>query len=96
MMWRLLQVPRILNPVVLVLDSLPQHCKDPHLRDYVHSVFGSVEGCRCAALPALCCGIIRNAFFDHLPAQLSSAPGCALQRLCSCHAFWSRATWSDA
>ncbi|KAK9909370.1 hypothetical protein WJX75_001113 [Coccomyxa subellipsoidea] len=44
------QVPRILNPVVLVLDSLPKYCKDPHLNNYVNSVFGSVEGCRKAIL----------------------------------------------
>lgn len=45
-----LQVPRILNPVVLVLDALPKHCKDPKLASYVNSVFGSVEGCRKAVL----------------------------------------------
>ncbi len=39
-----------MNPVVLVLDSLPKHCKDPHLKNYVASVFGSVEGCRKAVL----------------------------------------------
>lgn len=44
------QVPRILNPVVLVLDALPKHCKDPKLAAYVHSMYGSVEGCRKAVL----------------------------------------------
>ena len=43
-------MPRILNPVVLVLDALPKHCKDPKLASYVNSVFGSVEGCRKAVL----------------------------------------------
>lgn len=47
---RMLQVPRILNPVVLVLDALPKHCKDAKLASYVNSVFGSVEGCRKAVL----------------------------------------------
>lgn len=47
-----MQVPRILNPVVLVLDSLPKYCKDPHLNNYVNSVFGSVEGCRCVTIPS--------------------------------------------
>ncbi len=46
----LLQVPRILNPVVLVLDALPKHCKDPKLANYVNSMYGSVEGCRKAVL----------------------------------------------
>ncbi len=43
-------MPRILNPVVLVLDALPKHCKDPKLAAYVHSMYGSVEGCRKAVL----------------------------------------------
>jgi hypothetical protein len=46
----LLQVPRILNPVVLVLDSLPKLCRDAQLHAYVTSVFSSVEGCRKAIL----------------------------------------------
>ena len=41
-----LQVPRILNPVVLVLQTLPQLCRDDNLSAYVHKVFGSIEGCR--------------------------------------------------
>ncbi|KAK9816451.1 hypothetical protein WJX72_000489 [[Myrmecia] bisecta] len=40
------QVPRILNPVVLVLDSLPKLCRDPQLRNYVDRTFGDVEACR--------------------------------------------------
>eukprot|EP00884_Botryococcus_braunii_P004593 jgi/Botrbrau1/14134/Bobra.182_3s0075.1 len=44
------QVPRILNPVVLVLDALPKLCKDDKLHNYVISVFGSVEACRKAIL----------------------------------------------
>ena len=41
-----LQVPRILNPVVLVVDSLPDLCKDAQVNGYVESMFGSVEQCR--------------------------------------------------
>lgn len=40
------QVPRILNPVVLVVDALPDLCKDTQVRAYVDSAFGSVEQCR--------------------------------------------------
>ncbi len=46
----LLQVPRILNPVVLVVDALPDLCKDMQVRAYVESSFGSVEQCRQAQL----------------------------------------------
>eukprot|EP01025_Chloroclados_australasicus_P049680 TRINITY_DN5673_c0_g2_i1.p1 TRINITY_DN5673_c0_g2~~TRINITY_DN5673_c0_g2_i1.p1 ORF type:complete len:691 (-),score=90.42 TRINITY_DN5673_c0_g2_i1:456-2369(-) len=40
------QVPRILNPVVLVLDELPKLCKDDAIRQYVQSAFGNQERCR--------------------------------------------------
>jgi Protein of unknown function (DUF2009) len=43
-----LQVPRILNPVVLVVDSLQKLCKDEKLEAYVKSLYGSVQACRCA------------------------------------------------
>ena len=46
--WHWGQVPRILNPVALVLDALPALCRDAQLASYVQAVFGSVEGCRCA------------------------------------------------
>jgi hypothetical protein len=35
------QVPRILNPVVLVLDELPKLMKDPNLAAYVNNIFGT-------------------------------------------------------
>lgn len=41
-------MPRILNPVVLVVDSLPKLCKDEKLEAYVKSLYGSVQACRCA------------------------------------------------
>jgi hypothetical protein len=40
------QVPRILGPVVLVVDSVESLCDDPNLRAYVESTFGSIERCR--------------------------------------------------
>ena len=40
------QVPRILNPLVLVLDDLPRLVKDPALKKYVDAEFGGVEACR--------------------------------------------------
>lgn len=48
------QVPRILNPVVLVVDALPELCREPKLNAYVCSLYGSAEGARCglAAAPA--------------------------------------------
>lgn len=41
-------MPRILNPVVLVVDSLPKLCRDQQLEAYVKSLYGSVQACRCA------------------------------------------------
>ena len=40
------QVPRILGPVVLVVDAVESLCEDPDLRAYVESAFGSPERCR--------------------------------------------------
>jgi hypothetical protein len=37
------QVPRILNPIVIVLKGLPAIMKDPKLRQYVENTFGSEE-----------------------------------------------------
>ncbi len=44
-----MQVPRILNPVVLVVDALPDLCRDVKLNAYVCSLFGSAEGARCGS-----------------------------------------------
>ncbi|KAK9821755.1 hypothetical protein WJX81_004208 [Elliptochloris bilobata] len=44
------QVPRILNPVVLVVDALPELCCEPKLNAYVCSLYGSAEGARKAIL----------------------------------------------
>lgn len=40
------QVPRILGPLVLVLDELPHLAKDPNLAKYIAATFGGVEECR--------------------------------------------------
>ena len=58
----LLQVPRILNPVALVVDGLPDLCKDQQVKGYVDSTFGSVEQCRCVLL--CCVPYIRHMFAD--------------------------------
>ncbi|KAL6771975.1 hypothetical protein ACKKBG_A28500 [Auxenochlorella protothecoides x Auxenochlorella symbiontica] len=44
------QVPRILGPLVLVLEALPTLCRDRAVRAYVEAVHGSVAGCRGAVL----------------------------------------------
>jgi hypothetical protein len=36
-------VPRILNPIVIVLKNIPTIMKDAKLRQYVESTFGSAE-----------------------------------------------------
>lgn len=42
-----MQVPRILSPLVLVLDEIPRLCRaDPNIAAYIESAFGGVEECR--------------------------------------------------
>lgn len=43
------QVPRILNPVVLVLDELPKLYRDHSLRQYIDASFGEPRA-SCAAV----------------------------------------------
>lgn len=40
---RTLQVPRILNPVVSVLEELPKLYRDPNLGTYIDSTFGECQ-----------------------------------------------------
>lgn len=55
----LLQVPQILNPVVLVLDELPKlYNKDHNLAHYIDASFGSLEDCRKMIITDFC----RHAF----------------------------------
>ncbi len=44
-------MPRILNPVVLVLDALPGLCADAKLAAYIKSMWGGVEDCRRGTWP---------------------------------------------
>ena len=57
-----LQVPRILNPVVLVLEALPKLCKDGRIDHLVRSSWGDIDQCRSA--PRMCC---------HTPSSTSPA-----------------------
>ena len=51
------QVPRILNPVVLVLQEIPKQCQaDEKIREYIEQAFGG---------PELCQKIILADFFRH-------------------------------
>ncbi len=64
------QVPRILNPVVMVLDELPKLVRDPEIRTYLDSAFGGVDRCRKLILTdfcrhafdgsGACCGCVRG------------------------------------
>ena len=74
-----LQVPRILNPVVLVLEQLPSLCRDAQLLSYVTAVFGSLEGCRCGWSRAYS-GVKRRiyAYDEGGPEALSEICFCAV------------------
>lgn len=52
------QVPRILNPVVAVLDELPKLYRDRDVRQYIDSAYGGLEECRKEILTDFC----RHAF----------------------------------
>ena len=45
-----IQVPRILNPLVIVLEELPRLAKDPALRSFLDEAYGGWEACRKAIL----------------------------------------------
>ncbi len=62
-----MQVPRILNPVVLVVDGLPDLCKDQQVKAYVESSFGSVENCRQALALCLLSGSNMHMLFAAIP-----------------------------
>jgi hypothetical protein len=73
------QVPRILNPVVLVVDSLPKLCKDQKLEAYVKSLYGSVQACRKAILA----DFFRHAFDGSGADNFFDAGSCIDGRLTS-------------
>lgn len=60
-----MQVPRILNPLVQVLDDIPRMCeKDAKVAEYVEATFGGPEACR----QLICLDFFRHAFDGALPA----------------------------
>ncbi|GLC41087.1 hypothetical protein PLESTB_000944400 [Pleodorina starrii] len=73
------QVPRILNPVVSVLEELPKLYRDPNLRAYIDSTFGGVEQCRKAILVDFC----RHAFDGSGADNFFDAGSCIDGRLTS-------------
>lgn len=73
------QVPRILNPVVLVLNELPKLCRDPQLAQYVNNTFGGVELCRKTIL----CDFCRHAFDGSGADNFFDAGSCIDGRLTS-------------
>lgn len=49
-----MQVPRILNPVVAVLEAIPKLNQDPEISAYLESAFGGAENCLKAILADFC------------------------------------------
>ena len=74
------QVPRILNPVVLVASQLEKLCEDEGLRAYVESTFGGVERCRKTILA----DFFRHAFDGSGADNFFDAGSCIDGRLTSC------------
>jgi len=75
------QVPRILNPVALVISSLDDLVKnDDGLREYVERSFGGVERCRKTIL----CDFFRHAFDGSGADNFFDAGSCIDGRLTSC------------
>ncbi|GIL49858.1 hypothetical protein Vafri_6156 [Volvox africanus] len=73
------QVPRILNPVVSVLEELPKLYRDSNLRAYIDSSFGGVEQCRKAIIVDFC----RHAFDGSGADNFFDAGSCIDGRLTS-------------
>lgn len=73
------QVPRILNPVMLVLESLPKLGRDPEIAAYLSSAFGGEERCRKLILADFC----RHAFDGSGADNFFDAGSCIDGRLTS-------------
>lgn len=73
------QVPRILNPVVLVMEEVPKLYRDPNVRQYIDSTFGGVEQCRKSILVDFC----RHAFDGSGADNFFDAGSCIDGRLTS-------------
>ena len=80
------QVPRILNPVVLVLSEIPKLCLDPKIKSYVTSAFGSPE--RCTKL--ILVDFFRHAFDGSGADNFFDAGSCIDGRLTSAWHWCSR------
>ncbi|GAX77609.1 hypothetical protein CEUSTIGMA_g5053.t1 [Chlamydomonas eustigma] len=74
------QVPRILNPVILVLDQIPKMARsDPEIDNYLTAAFGGVEQCRKTILIDFC----RHAFDGSGADNFFDAGSCIDGRLTS-------------
>lgn len=73
------QVSRILNPIVLVIQELPNLVKDPGLKAYVDAQFGSVEKCQKSILT----DFFRHAFDGSGSDNFFDAGSCIDGRLTS-------------
>ena len=73
------QVPRILNPVVLVLEELPGMVKDEAVATFIQGNFGGVE----AARKEILCDFFRHAFDGSGADNFFDAGSCIDGRLTS-------------
>lgn len=73
------QVPRILNPVVAVMDALPRLGRDPQIKAYMEAAFGGAEAARRAILTDFC----RHAFDGSGADNFFDAGSCIDGRLTS-------------
>lgn len=74
------QVPRILNPLVRVLDELPRLvARDAKVAAYVESAFGSADECR----KLICLDFFRHAFDGSGADNFFDAGSCIDGRLTS-------------
>lgn len=73
------QVPRILNPVVLVLDEIPKLHKDPKMHVYINNAFGGED----EALQAILVDFFRHAFDGSGADNFFDAGSCIDGRLTS-------------
>lgn len=73
------QVPRILNPVALIIDEIPKLARDPNINAYIKSTFGDIETCRKAVLA----DFFRHAFDGSGADNFFDAGSCIDGRLTS-------------
>lgn len=73
------QVPRILNPVVLVLEEIPKMVKNPTIASLINGTFGGVE----AVKKEILCDFFRHAFDGSGADNFFDAGSCIDGRLTS-------------